>query len=82
MELLQLAIVGAVVSLLVQGIKVWAGTNTTMTLLAVVVVSGLAGWGYFVVKDTNFWPSFVQILTFAGAVYTYLIRRFEGLPTA
>ena len=77
MELLQLAIVGAVVSLIVQGIKNYAGTSTYGTLASVVVISGLAGWGYFLVKDTSFWPSFVQILTFAGAIYTYLIKRFE-----
>jgi len=82
MELVNLAIVGAAVSVLVQLIKKYAGTNTTATLATVVVVSGLAGWGYFAVRDAAFWPSFVQILSFAGAVYTYLIQRFPDASNA
>ncbi len=78
MELLTLGIVGAVVSAVVQGIKKFAGTSELWTLVIVVVVSGLAGWAYFLAKDTAFWPAFVQIVTFAGAVYTYLISRFPG----
>lgn len=78
MELLQLAIVGAVVSLLVQAIKKWAGTEGMANIAIVVGVSVVAGAVYFYAKDTAFWPVFVQILSFAGAVYSFLIKQFEA----
>jgi len=78
MELLQLAIVGAIVSLITQAIKKYAGTSEYMTIAAVVVLSLLAGAVYFFLGNTAFWPHFIQVLTFAGAVYAYFIQRFPG----
>lgn len=76
MELLQLAIIGTIVSLIIQGIKKFAGTSEYITLALTVGVSLLGGAAYFYAKDTAFWPTFVQILSFAGAAYSYLVSRF------
>ena len=73
-----LVIIGAIVSAIVQAIKVYAGTDNTKTLLCVVGVSLVAGTLYHFVKDTPYWYSVTSILGFAGAVYTFIIKRFEN----
>ena len=77
MEILSLTIVGAVVSLIVQILKNKLGTNTQGTLIAVTLISIVAGAGYYFIKQTEFLPVVIQILSFAGAIYTYILKRFE-----
>ncbi len=78
MEILDLAIVGALVSLAVQGIKKLAGTTGIGTLTIVAALSLLAGGGYYLMRDnTAFLEASAQILAFASAVYSFLIQRFE-----
>jgi len=75
--ILELAIVGAVVSLLVQGVKKLVGTNKYYTLAAVIGLSLVAGAIYYFAKDTAFWAQALQVLVYAGAVYTFLVKRFK-----
>lgn len=77
MEILSLTVVGAIVSVIVQFLKNKYGTNTQETLAAVIVISIIAGTGYFLVKETSLWQPILQILAFAGAIYTYILKRFE-----
>lgn len=77
MDLTSFVIIGAIVSLIVEIIKTYAGTDYTKTLISVVVISIVAGTAYSFMKDTSYWQSIVSILGFAGAVYTFLIKRFE-----
>jgi len=81
MDIASLAIVGAVVSLVIQGIKNLAKTNEYTTLGLVVIVSLIGGAVYHYIKPTPFWTDFYQIVVTAGAVYTYLIQRFETKTT-
>jgi hypothetical protein len=76
-----LLIVGVAVTLLVQFLKNIAGTSEFGTLAIVVVVSLLAAWAYVALKDKNFWQSLIQVLSFAGATYTYIVQRFESKLT-
>lgn len=69
--------IGAVVSVIVQFLKNKYGTNTQETLTAVIVISIVAGVGYYFIKQTEFLPVVIQILAFAGAIYTYILKRFE-----
>lgn len=77
MEILSLTVVGAIVSVIVQFLKNKYGTNTQGTLTAVIAISIVAGVAYYFVKQTEFLPVIIQILAFAGAIYTYILKRFE-----
>jgi hypothetical protein len=77
MEFGSLLIIGAVVSLLVQAIKKYIGTSEWWTLAVVVVISILGGFVYYAWGTTPYWQSFVEVLTTAGGIYTYIIHRFE-----
>ena len=77
MELTSYVIIGAVVSLIVQYLKNKFETESKMTLLIVIGISLVAGTIYFFLKDTNYWTAVLSILGFAGAVYTYIVKRFE-----
>lgn len=78
MEIGSMLIIGAIVSLIVQAIKKFAGTSEFWTLFAVVVVSLIGGGLWWVAENqTAYWGTFLQILTAAGAVYTFIIKRFE-----
>lgn len=71
-------ILGVVVSLLVQGIKKYFGTDQYITLVAVAVLS-LGGALIFTgIQAVGFWPSFAHILEVAGAFYAFIILRFNG----
>lgn len=77
MDILSFTVVGAIVSVIVQFLKNKYGTNTQGTLTAVIVISIIAGVGYYFIKQTSFLPAVIQILAFAGAIYTYILKRFE-----
>lgn len=48
-----------------------------VTLGIVLALSFLAAVVYVVLTHYNLWESFASVLTIAGAVYTYIIARFE-----
>lgn len=77
MDITSYIVIGAIVSLIVQVIKNKYGTNSTGTLVAVTAVSLVAGTAYYFIKDTAYLQTVLSILGFAGAVYTYILRRFE-----
>lgn len=70
-------IIGVIVSLVVQGVKKIAGDNDWLKLAIVLVLSIFASALYYFLKETTFWQTLLQILTTAGATYTFIIRRFE-----
>jgi hypothetical protein len=77
-DILQLAIVGALVSLLVQFIKNTLGFSSTWTIVAAVALSLISGGVWYTVKDNAaFLTAAGQILLFANAVYGFVISRFE-----
>jgi hypothetical protein len=79
-----LLIVGVIVTLLIQFLKNAFGTSSYGTLAMVAVISIIAAWGYVALRDKSFWPSFIQVLSFSGSVYTFFVQRFEnknGIPT-
>jgi hypothetical protein len=77
MDITSFIIIGAIVSLVVQYLKNKLGTNSNGTLLAVMVISIASGSVYYFIKDTTLWQPILQILAFAGAIYTYILKRFE-----
>jgi len=52
-----------------------------MTVFMTVGISVAAAGIYVALVDANFWQSALQILTIAGAIYTFIIARFESKPS-
>lgn len=73
MELL----IGAIVSGIVQYIKKITGSNTTATLMVVAIMSLIAGAVYYYLVGTGYWEIFLKILVSAGAIYAFVVKRFE-----
>lgn len=76
-EFLVLPLVGALVSLVVQLIKVNVGTYGMRTIAVAVVLSVVAGGIYFFLAGTVFWQDALRILVYANAVYGFIIKQLE-----
>ena len=78
-DYLSLAIVGAAVSVLVQFVK---NSGFQYSRVAVTVAALGAGAAYFFVGNTPAWQAALQVLVYANAVYSFLIKPFEtGEPS-
>jgi len=72
-------LLGALVSLFVQFTKKVLGGGEFTTLLWTLCVSTIAAAIYVYLTNAGLWESVVQIMTIAGAIYTFIISRFtEG----
>ena len=71
-------IIGVVVSVVVQFIKSKTFNSPNETMLIVLTLSVLSGIAYYFAKDNaQLIEAVVSILGFAGAVYTFIIQKFE-----
>lgn len=75
-----LIIVGAVVSALVLFIKKYVHSDAGRITVAV-VLSLIASVIYVLYKETALWNTFLAVLSFAGAIYTYIFRQLEKTET-
>lgn len=76
MEIGSLIITGAAVSLIVEILK--KEVRGEYARIGIVIVLALLSGGiYYYASDTAFWSAAVQILAYAGAVYTFIIKRFQ-----
>ena len=64
------------VSLLAQWLKKFS-PNEWATLGIVAVLSLVAAGVYTYLESSGYWQAFLNILVVAGAIYTYIIKRFE-----
>lgn len=71
-------IIGVLVSLAVQFLKVRFGTNNPATLAIVAVLSIAGAYVYTLLSVSGLWDSILPVLTTAGAFYTFVIARFEA----
>lgn len=69
-------IIGVIVSLVAEVIRRKAKSDEYLTLGFVVLLSLAAGAIYVFIKDTPVLPVVLSILTYAGAFYAYIMRRF------
>lgn len=65
------------VTMLVQALKTYL-PNQWWTLGLVAVLSIVAAGIYTILVSAGLWESALQILTISGAIYTYIIQRFES----
>lgn len=78
MEIASLAIVGAVVSVVVQIIKVTAGTSKLKSVGLSVFISLLFAAGYYQFsQNTALWEAFLQVLVYANGIYALIIKQLE-----
>lgn len=70
-------IFGVIASAITQFIKKNFGTDDITTLLFVLSLSVIGAVIYVALTSFGYWESLVQILAYAGAIYTFIIRRFE-----
>ena len=75
MELLTLAIVGAVVSAIVGFVKSKYGTTGWKSVIVLVVISLVAGSGYWFLQDSGLLESSAQVLISANLIYTILWKQ-------
>ena len=75
MEIASYLIVGAIVSLVVQGIKKFADTSGWKAIAITIVVSLVAGAVYNFFANTVYWQVLLQILAYSSAVYALLIKQ-------
>ena len=73
---MEIAIVGAVVSLFTQWAKKQFGTNEYRTLAIVAVASLIAAAIYTYLKASGYWETFYGVLITAGASYAFIVARF------
>lgn len=73
-------IFSAVVSLLVQVLKKYM-PNEYFVLGLVAVLSIVAAGAYTALVSADLWQSALHILTISGAIYTFIIQRFESSST-
>ena len=77
LDLGSIVIVGAAVSLFVQIVKTQLGTSGIWTMLAVLLFSLGAGALYVLLREAAYFETVVQIVMAAGAVYSFVISKFE-----
>jgi len=78
MDFSSLVIIGAAVSLLTQLLKTRFGTTSWKTLSIVIGLSLLGGIGYYFGSGSEgFASASVKILTVAGAIYAYIISKYD-----
>lgn len=69
-------ILGVLVSLVSQVSKKFFGTGEYQTLTTTVILAIVAAAGFTILKHEGYWESLLQVLTTAGAFYTFIIARF------
>lgn len=75
-DIMSLAIVGAAVSVVLEFLKsVTEGHSTAVKIASVITLSLVAGTLYSVFKDTSYWASALNILVWANAIYSLLIKQ-------
>ena len=70
-------IIFAAVTGLVQLLKKYS-SNEYITIFMTVGISVVAAGIYVALQAANFWQTALEILTISGAIYTFIIARFES----
>lgn len=72
-------LLGAIVSVLVQVIKIYFKTSSWKSWGAAIVLSLVAGAGYTALVHAGLWQSTLQILATSGAIYSFIFTRLEAV---
>ena len=74
-DFLAIGIVGAVLSIAIQGIKAKLKLNGAGARLITIGLSCLVGAVYYFLRDTVIWVNVIGVLTSASTVYALLLKK-------
>lgn len=74
-EFIAIAVVGAILSVIVQIIKEVFGTESSSTKLITIALALLVGGLYVWVRSTPYFETAMLVLTSASAVYALVIKK-------
>jgi hypothetical protein len=77
MDIASYAIVGAMVSVMIEVIKKYSGTSSATNVGMVVVAALLVGVGYQYFSHTPYWPTVLQILAYANLFYGFVVKQMQ-----
>ena len=69
---------GAIVALVVQGIKKYGKLDMFWTYSLLAITSLVGAYVYIWLQSAGYWESVLQTLVVAGAVHNLILRRFES----
>lgn len=72
------ALLGSLASALAQIIKKYVGVNMAANYAIVALVSLAVAFVYMKFETAGLLPVTLQVLAWAGAVYTFILSRFSG----
>lgn len=75
MSFLEIGIVGALLSGLIQLLKKKFGTESTETKMLTIVLALLVGGVMHLLQGTGYWEGFIQFLMAASTVYALFINK-------
>jgi hypothetical protein len=75
MDILEVLIVGAVASLIIDIIKKQWGTESLTTKIITIGLSLIAGLMIFLFEDTPLWSNFLGVLATASTVYAFILKK-------
>lgn len=75
MGILEIAIIGALLSGVVQIIKKKWGTDGNTTKMITVGLALVMGAAIYFLQDTAFWANFLGVLAASSTVYAFLLKK-------
>lgn len=73
-DFLSVGIIGAILSVIFQWIKLKFGLDSTKSKVAIAGLSLIVGTGYAFARKTVWWPTALGILASASTVYSLLLK--------
>lgn len=75
MSILEIAIVGAILSGIIQFTKAKLGTSSNQTKIVTVVLALVVGAVIYLFQSTEYWETALGILASASTVYAFLLKK-------
>lgn len=74
---LTIVFAGAVVSVFMEFLKGYMKLDRMQSLMAVVVLSLIGGFGFWYLKNAGLWESSLQIVASASVVYAFIVKNVQ-----
>lgn len=74
-DFLAIAIVGAVLAVVVQGLKNWLGTDSWQTKLMTIILALVVGGIYVWLQSTVYYQTVLIVLGAASTVYALVLKQ-------
>lgn len=74
MGLLEITVVGVLLSMVIEFLKRKLGTKSGWTKLLTVVLAIVVGAAIYFLEGSEFWTTTISVLTTASAVYAFILK--------